>query len=153
MLANLGPPAPIEGQHVGHDRARAPRARAGAVPVAAGRVPRGPGRALLARGRESNRGGGAPQTVPPQPNFRMTAAQIQLPARLQPIFAGEAQFRGAYGGRGSAKSRSFATMAAVKGMMCAQAGESGLIVCAREFQNSLADSSMAEVKAAIESHP
>lgn len=83
----------------------------------------------------------------------MTVAQIQLPAKLQPIFAGEAQFRGAWGGRGSAKSRSFATMAAVKGLMCAQAGESGLIVCAREFQNSLADSSMAEVKAAIEAHP
>ena len=83
----------------------------------------------------------------------MTTAQIQLPAQLQPVFEGKAQFRGAYGGRGSGKSRSFATMAAVKGLMCAQAGESGIIVCAREFQNSLADSSMAEVKAAIEAHP
>jgi phage terminase large subunit len=44
-------------------------------------------------------------------------------------------------------------MAAVQGVRCAEAGESGLIVCAREFQNSLADSSMAEVKAAIDSEP
>lgn len=83
----------------------------------------------------------------------MTVAQIQLPAKLQPIFAGEAQFRIVWGGRGSGKTRGLATMAAVKGLMCAQAGESGVIVCAREFQNSLADSSMAEVKAAIEAHP
>lgn len=83
----------------------------------------------------------------------MTTARVELPAKLVPVFAGEAQYRGAYGGRGSAKTRSFAKMAAVHGLRCAQAGEGGLVVCAREFQNSLADSSMAEVKAAIESEP
>lgn len=44
-------------------------------------------------------------------------------------------------------------MAAIKGFQWSQAGESGVIVCGREFQNSLSDSSLAEVKAAIESEP
>lgn len=82
-----------------------------------------------------------------------TPGVIELPAKLIPVFEGEALFRGAYGGRGSAKSRSFAKMAAVMGIRYAQAGESGVVVCGREFQNSLDDSSMAEVKAAIESEP
>lgn len=79
--------------------------------------------------------------------------QILLPKKLVPVFAGPALYRGAYGGRGSAKSRSFATMAAVHGIRCAEANESGLIVCGREYMNSLEDSSFAEVKAAIESQP
>ena len=88
------------------------------------------------------------------PGGRGPAAQaIQLPQKLVPVFAGEALYRGAYGGRGSAKSRSFAKMAAVKGLMYAQQHESGVIVCGREFQNSLDDSSMAEVKQAIEQEP
>ena len=80
-----------------------------------------------------------------------SSTRIELPERLAPVFAGEALFRGAYGGRGSAKTRSFAKMAAVRGLQCAAAGKSGVIVCGREFQNSLDKSSMAEVKAAIES--
>src|SRR3954468_21448051 len=82
-----------------------------------------------------------------------TSQRIELPEKLIPIFQGEALFRGAYGGRGSAKTRSFAKMAAVRGLLCARANESGVIVCGREFQNSLDESSMAEVKAAIESEP
>jgi phage terminase large subunit len=78
---------------------------------------------------------------------------IELPEKLVPVFSGEALYRGAYGGRGSAKSRSFAKMAAVHGLRCAQAKQSGVIVCGREFQNSLDESSMAEVKQAIESEP
>jgi phage terminase large subunit len=42
-------------------------------------------------------------------------------------------------------------MAAVHGYRCAAAGLDGLVVCGREFMNSLADSSFAEVKAAIAS--
>ena len=42
-------------------------------------------------------------------------------------------------------------MAAVRGLMLASAGKSGVILCGREYMNSLADSSMAEVKAGIES--
>lgn len=83
----------------------------------------------------------------------MTAAQILLPPKLVPVFLGEAMYRGAYGGRGSAKTRSFAKMTAVRAMMWAQEGREGVILCGREFMNSLADSSFAEVKAAINSEP
>ena len=83
----------------------------------------------------------------------MATVQLKLPPKLVPVFAGEAMYRGAYGGRGSAKTRSFAKMAAVHGFRCAQANEPGVIVCGREFMNSLDESSMAEVKAAIASEP
>jgi phage terminase large subunit len=79
--------------------------------------------------------------------------QIRIPEKLVPVFTGEAMYRGAYGGRGSAKTRTFAKMAAVRGMMFAQAGLDGVIVCGREFMNSLDDSSLAEVKAAILEEP
>ncbi|NUE95128.1 PBSX family phage terminase large subunit [Gilliamella sp. ESL0232] len=82
----------------------------------------------------------------------MTTAQIQLPKKLISVFVAEnVRYRGAYGGRGSAKTRSFALMTAIKGYQFAEAGVSGVILCAREFMNSLADSSMEEVKQAIRS--
>lgn len=82
----------------------------------------------------------------------MTTAQIQLPKKLISVFVAEnVRYRGAYGGRGSAKTRSFALMTAIKGYQLAEAGVSGVILCAREFMNSLADSSMEEVKQAIRS--
>lgn len=62
-------------------------------------------------------------------------------------------YRGAYGGRGSGKTRTFAKMTAIRAYMWAKEGRIGVIVCAREYMNSLADSSMAEVKAAIQSEP
>src|SRR5262245_55348189 len=62
-------------------------------------------------------------------------------------------YRGAWGGRGSAKTRTFAKMAAVRGVMFAEVGVSGVIVCGREFMNSLDESSLAEVKAAILEEP
>lgn len=83
----------------------------------------------------------------------MTTAQIQIPPKLIPVFTGEARYRGAYGGRGSAKSRTFAKMTAVRGYQWSMAGEEGVIVCGREYMNSLDESSMAEVKAAIKSEP
>ena len=83
----------------------------------------------------------------------MTAVRVNLPEKLVPVFSGPAMYRGAYGGRGSAKTRSFAKMAAVQGLRCAAADEPGVIVCGREFMNSLDESSMAEVKAAIASEP
>lgn len=80
----------------------------------------------------------------------MTTAQIQLPKKLISVFVAEnVRYRGAYGGRGSAKTRSFALMTAIIGYKAAEAGRSGVILCAREFVNSLADSSMEEVKQAI----
>lgn len=83
----------------------------------------------------------------------MTAASIQLPEKLIPVFAGSADVRGAYGGRGSAKTRSFAKMAAVKGYQYGMEGISGIILCARQFMNSLDDSSLEECKRAIEEEP
>ncbi len=83
----------------------------------------------------------------------MTTVRVRIPPKLIPVFQGEARYRGAYGGRGSAKSRTFAKMTAVRGLMWAEANEPGVIICGREFMNSLDESSMAEVKAAIESEP
>ena len=79
--------------------------------------------------------------------------EIRLPPKLQSVFRGRADVRGAYGGRGSAKTRSFAKMSAVQGMRYGQAGIKGQILCARQFMNSLDDSSLEEVKRAIEDEP
>lgn len=83
----------------------------------------------------------------------MTRAQIELPPKLIPVFTGKKRYRCAYGGRGSGKTRSFALMTAVRGYQCGQAGLNGAILCGREFVNSLADSSLEEVKEAIRSVP
>ncbi len=80
-------------------------------------------------------------------------ARVKVPPKLKAVFTGEAMYRGAYGGRGSGKTRTFAKMTAIRAYMWAKEGRTGVIVCAREFMNSLADSSMAEVKAAILSEP
>lgn len=80
-------------------------------------------------------------------------ARIELPPKLIPVFAGQARYRGAYGGRGSGKTRTFAKMAAVKGYQLSQTGEEGLIVSAREYMNTIENSSLAELKAAIASEP
>lgn len=83
----------------------------------------------------------------------MTTAQVALPAKLIPVFDGPADVRGAYGGRGSAKTRSFAAMIAVRGLIYGTAGIKGQLVCGRQFMNSLEDSSLEECKRAIESYP
>lgn len=80
-------------------------------------------------------------------------AQIALPPKLIPVFSGEADIRGAYGGRGSGKTRSFAKMTAVRAYMWAEAGREGVMLCGRQYMNSLDDSSLAEIKAAIKSEP
>ena len=79
--------------------------------------------------------------------------QLQVPGKLIPVFQGEARYRGAHGGRGSAKTRTFALMTAVNGYRWGMAGNTGQILCGREFMNSLDDSSLEEVKAAIRSVP
>ena len=83
----------------------------------------------------------------------MATARIELPDKLIPVFAGKADIRGAYGGRGSGKTRSFAKMVAVWGYRHGMAGVKGIILCARQFMNSLDDSSLEEVKRAIEEEP
>ena len=73
-----------------------------------------------------------------------------MPPKLVPVFTpqrGALRFRGAYGGRGSGKSFSFALMAAVWGY-----AEQLKILCTRELQISIKDSMFAEISNAIKSH-
>jgi phage terminase large subunit len=81
--------------------------------------------------------------------MKNAVADVQLPGKLIPVFEGTARIRGAYGGRGSGKTRSFALMTAVFGYRWGMSGLRGTILCGREFMNSLNESSMAEVKNAI----
>lgn len=81
----------------------------------------------------------------------MTAARIELPPKMVANFAKPAHTRVFKGGRGSGKTRGLAIMAAVKGAVYASQGVEGVILCSREHLNSLSDSSMEEVKAAIRS--
>ena len=81
----------------------------------------------------------------------MNVGQIELPPKLIPIFQGTARLRAAWGGRGSGKTRSFSLMSAVEGYRYGNAGISGQILCGREHLNSLEESSLEEVKAAIRS--
>ncbi len=81
----------------------------------------------------------------------MKTAQVHLPNKLIPVFGpprGTFQYRGMFGGRGSGKSFSAAIMAAVLGY-----AEPMRILCAREYQSSIAESFHAELKAAIASQP
>ncbi|HII3693481.1 TPA: PBSX family phage terminase large subunit [Pasteurella multocida] len=79
--------------------------------------------------------------------------QIEIPPKLIPVFSGNYRYRGSYGGRGSAKTRTFAKMTAVVAYKRAMAGDSGVVLCGREFMNSLEDSSLEEIKQAIRSEP
>jgi len=81
----------------------------------------------------------------------MNVGKIELPPKLVPIFQGEARIRASWGGRGSGKTRSFSLMSAVEGYRYGTAGISGQILCGREHLNSLEESSLEEVKAAIRS--
>jgi len=79
----------------------------------------------------------------------MTTKQIQIPPKLLPVFGpprGELRYRGAYGGRGSAKSFTFAKMAAIWGAI-----EPLRILCTRDLQGSIKESFHAELKNAIAS--
>lgn len=83
----------------------------------------------------------------------MNEASVAIIPKLIPVFDGEADVRGAYGGRGSGKTRSFAKMTAIRAYMWAAAGVSGQILCGRQFMKTLADSSLEEVKLAIMDEP
>ncbi|HFQ6845261.1 MAG: PBSX family phage terminase large subunit [Serratia marcescens] len=82
------------------------------------------------------------------------AVQLPIPAKLAPLFTAiNKRYRCSHGGRGSSKTRTFAMMTAVKAYQAMMNGEAGVILCAREFMNSLEESSMQEVKQAILSVP
>jgi phage terminase large subunit len=81
----------------------------------------------------------------------MTTVQVEVPPKLKPVFSqprGSLRYRGAYGGRGSGKSFTFAKMAAIWGY-----AEKLRILCTREMQNSIKESFHAELKNAIASEP
>lgn len=80
----------------------------------------------------------------------MTAHRVAIVPKLIEVFDGPADVRGARGGRGSGKTRSFATMIAAYGMAFGLGGVKGQLVCGRQFMNSLEDSSLEECKRAIE---
>lgn len=68
-------------------------------------------------------------------------------------FRQDARHRVFKGGRGSGKTRGLAKMAAVRVYQLAEMGVTGVFLCSREHLNSLEESSMEEVKAAIKSEP
>lgn len=70
---------------------------------------------------------------------------FQLPDVFYPVFHGEARYRGARGGRGSAKSQTFATKLLERGMLKREK-----VLCAREFQNSIQESVHAELCSVID---
>ena len=81
----------------------------------------------------------------------MFRAQIDIPAKLRPVFLpprGSAPYRGAYGGRGSGKSQTAALIAAVWGY-----AEPLRILCTRELQVSIKDSFHRELRDAINRTP
>lgn len=66
--------------------------------------------------------------------------KVEIPAKLIPVFQGPARYRGAFGGRGSAKSVSFAKMFLLRGRERPRR-----LLGGREFQNSIKDSVHAEL--------
>lgn len=83
-------------------------------------------------------------------------ANVQIIPKLIPMFSvpyGEVAYRVAHGGRGSGKTKTMAKMMCLFVLMLAVQGRSGAALCAREFMNSLDDSTLAEIKDAIASEP
>ena len=78
---------------------------------------------------------------------------LELPPKIIDNFAQPARHRVFDGGRGSGKTRSLALMTAVYGYKFAEAHREGVILASREHLNSLDESSMEEIKAAIRSVP
>ena len=74
----------------------------------------------------------------------MPGLQLQIPAKLKPFISTRKRYKVAYGGRGGAKSMTFADMLAHKAQV-----EQALVGCLREFQNSLDDSVYALLKSEI----
>lgn len=79
----------------------------------------------------------------------MTTLKVQLPQKLGQLFSGPADYRGAYGGRGAAKTIGFARMSIVE-MMSLADGKPWKFLCGRELQKSLKDSVHSVISAQIE---
>lgn len=78
---------------------------------------------------------------------------LLIPNALIPVFTpeyGALLYRIAKGGRGSAKTRTFALMSALRVLEMRDMGMSGVFLCGREFMNTLQDSSLEEIKQVIQ---
>ena len=82
----------------------------------------------------------------------MKATVREIPA-LTANFARPARTRVFRGGRGSGKTRGIAKRSAARVYQLAEAGVEGVFLASREHLNSLDESSMEEIKAAIRSEP
>ena len=74
---------------------------------------------------------------------------LSLPPKLIPVFTGQADVRGAYGGRGSGKTMSFAKMTAVRAYMWDQAGREGVTPCGNARPTASTKSSENEMYAGL----
>jgi phage terminase large subunit len=72
---------------------------------------------------------------------------VNLPDKLIPLFSQPARFRGAYGGRGGAKTIAFANMAIIEIMK--KMHKPWRFLCGRELQKSLKDSVFSVIAAQI----
>lgn len=66
--------------------------------------------------------------------WSLSTLRVEVPRKLQPLLA-PARYKGAYGGRGGAKSHFFAEQVVLRGLAA-----QSRIVCIREVQNSIKDS-------------
>jgi len=73
--------------------------------------------------------------------------RIQIPKKILNVLATKKRYKALYGGRGSAKTYSVSLMLAALGM-----SKKLKILCCREFQNSIKDSSLSEIKEVISKH-
>lgn len=71
--------------------------------------------------------------------------KAKIPSKIARIFEGDARYRVAYGGRGSGKSWAFATMLVVQALSSKKR-----ILCTRELQKSIKDSSHKLIKETID---
>lgn len=79
--------------------------------------------------------------------------EADIAPKLIPVFEGPADFRYAFGGRGGTKSVGFQKMAATTVAIWDAMGRTGVVLCVREFMNSLDDSILQDIKNAIADDP
>ena len=79
----------------------------------------------------------------------MTTLKVQIPEKLGQIFQGDADYRGAYGGRGAAKTIGFAKMSVLETTQLCN-GKPWKFLCGRELQKSLKDSVHSVIVSQIE---
>lgn len=77
----------------------------------------------------------------------------EIAPKLVPVFEGKADFRYAFGGRGGTKSVGFQKTAATVVAIWDAMGISGVVLCVRQFMNSLDDSILQDLKNAIAADP